>query len=210
MDLPSEFDRQLDNLIAKGYPKLANKTVSDFSKLVTPLLSKLSGLSYLKFDSEKGKVPFLIVVSPTLIIAKEQMKALTWNHKPGIEKLFPHQAEEFKSIESVARSSSPVYLLLDINRGDEFLNIRPEDALKAIQEKGNTPITMEEGIALVSQFPDILIKNHCFSLLGSRVEGNQRVPAIWINAQKQANLGWCWDRNPHTWLGSAFANKRVG
>jgi hypothetical protein len=39
--------------------------------------------------------------------------------------------------------------------------------------------------------------------------GNQTVPAIWINSEKHPNLGWCWDRNPHTWLGSASCIGRV-
>lgn len=210
MDWPTEFDRQLDNLIKLGYPKLAKMGVSDFSKLATPLLSHLSQLTKSEFTLSNGVVPFVLVVSSQLINAKQQMEALSWKNKPGFEKLYPHQADEFTPIKSVALPTAPIYLLINIDRGDEFLNIRPEDALKTIGSREQTPLTMEEGIALVTQFPDILIKNHCFSLLGSRVEGNQRVPAIWINAQKQANLGWCWDRNPHTWLGSAFANKRVG
>ncbi len=210
MNIAAEFDRQLDNLITKNYPKLADMSVSDFNKLATPLLSHLNHFPNLEINLEKGIIPFVLVVSSALIEAKQQMEALSWNNKAGFEKLYPHQADEFKPTENINLPKAPIYLLIKINRGDEFLNIRPEDALKTITSRKETSLTMEEGIALVTQFPDILIKNHCFSLLGSRVEGNQRVPAIWINASKQANLGWCWDRNPHTWLGSAFAEKRVG
>jgi hypothetical protein len=35
------------------------------------------------------------------------------------------------------------------------------------------------------------------------------VPAVWIS-ERRAKLGWCWDRNPHTWLGAASATGRVG
>jgi len=79
-----------------------------------------------------------------------------------------------------------------------------------IKSKHRFPLTIDEGIALITQFPEFLIKNNCFSLLASRTGKDQRVPAIWINANKQANLGWCWDRNPHIWLGSASCEKRVG
>lgn len=43
---------------------------------------------------------------------------------------------------------------------------------------------------------------------GSRTGTNQRVPAIWIS-RRRPKLGWCWDRNPHTWLGTASAADRV-
>ena len=44
-------------------------------------------------------------------------------------------------------------------------------------------------------------------LLASRC-GDKRVPAIWISAGAP-KLGWCWDGNPHTWLGAASAGARV-
>nr|WP_157857446.1 DUF5701 family protein [Streptomyces yerevanensis] len=37
--------------------------------------------------------------------------------------------------------------------------------------------------------------------------GDRRVPAIWIS-QKTPKLGWCWEGNPHTWLGMASAGDR--
>lgn len=57
---------------------------------------------------------------------------------------------------------------------------------------------------------EFLMKNNCFSLLASRHPGDKRVPAIWINAQKQPNLGWCRVGNPHTWHGSASAGNPAG
>jgi len=101
-------------------------------------------------------------------------------------------------------------LLLDIDRGKETINIRPADAFVIINEKARSPLTIDEGVALITHFPEFLKKNNCFSLLASRCPGNKRVPAIWINAQKQANLGWCWDGNPHAWLGSVSCQQRIG
>jgi hypothetical protein len=43
--------------------------------------------------------------------------------------------------------------------------------------------------------------------MGSRA-GNQRVPAVWIS-ERRPKVGWCWDRNPHTWLGAASAGGRT-
>ena len=32
---------------------------------------------------------------------------------------------------------------------------------------------------------------------------------MWIS-ERAPKLGWCWDGNPHTWLGIASAGARVG
>ena len=76
-----------------------------------------------------------------------------------------------------------------------------EDATRTIRERGRTPLTIDEGIALVTQVPQALEKNKCFMLAGSR-RHDRRVPALWIS-ERAPKLGWCWDGNPHTWLGTA-------
>nr|WP_078662821.1 DUF5701 family protein [Streptomyces bicolor] len=50
------------------------------------------------------------------------------------------------------------------------------------------------------------VRGHPTSLLGSR-SGGRRVPALWIS-HKPPTLGWCWEGNPHTWLGVASASGR--
>ncbi|MEV4577121.1 DUF5701 family protein [Nonomuraea jabiensis] len=62
----------------------------------------------------------------------------------------------------------------------------------AITARGHTVLTIEEGIAVITQFPEILVKNKYFSLDGSS-SGDRRVPALY---------------NPHTWLGMASAGNR--
>ncbi|WP_211374317.1 DUF5701 family protein [Cellulomonas fimi] len=87
-------------------------------------------------------------------------------------------------------------------------SVPPESALEAVTARGRTPLTVDEGVALVVVRPDMLRPNRCFSLMASRA-GNQRVPAVWIS-ERRPKLGWCWDRNPHTWLGAASAGGRTG
>ena len=104
------------------------------------------------------------------------------------------------------------YLLVGVERGEEFCNVRPEDATRTIRERGRTPVTIDEGIALVTHVPSVLEKNKCFMLAGSRrsaISGDRRVPALWIS-ERAPKLGWCWDGNPHTWLGTASAGSRLG
>ena len=63
------------------------------------------------------------------------------------------------------------YLLVDVERGEEFCNVRPEEASKVVRSRGRTQLTIDEGIALVTQVPQLLEKNKCFMLAGSRRSG---------------------------------------
>ncbi len=88
-------------------------------------------------------------------------------------------------------------------------NAVPRRAIVEIENQGRTPLTIEEGICILIQYPESLIRNHCYSLPGSRTGNDKRVPAIWLNRRNEPNLGWCWDGNPHTWLGSASCRTPV-
>jgi hypothetical protein len=102
---------------------------------------------------------------------------------------------------------APAYVLTDVDLGAESRNVRPEDALADILAAGRSPLTIDEGIALILQQPEAIATNWGFSMAGAR-RGDQRVPAFWIS-DGAPKLGWCWDRNPHTWLGTASCASRV-
>lgn len=136
--------------------------------------------------------------------------ALSGGSKPGfVDHSFePGALERFVATEETRLPDPRAYLLLDVERGEEFCGAVPNDAMAAIAARGRTLLTIEEGIALVTHFPGVLVKNKCFSLGGSR-SGDRRVPAIWIS-ERAPELGWCWAGNPHTWLGMASAGTRRG
>lgn len=209
MDAKQEFERQVQNLIDKKYPEILRISKAEFLKEIERLKDKVpSGLDV--EDFENGYLPFVIAVKANPGESEKLMETLQFNSKPGIAKLFPLASGDFKTLDNVEIPEGRVYLLIDIDRGKETVNVRPEDALDIITMKHRFPLTIDEGIAIITHFPEFLIKNNCFSLLASRTGRDQRVPAIWINGKKQANLGWCWDRNPHTWLGSASCKLRIG
>jgi Family of unknown function (DUF5701) len=86
--------------------------------------------------------------------------------------------------------------------------VTPDDALPRIAAAGRSPLTIEEGIAVLTHHPGILRSRNAFSLPGSR-RGDKRVPALWTS-KGRPRLGWCWAGNPHTWLGSASCGSRLG
>lgn len=210
MNAHAEFDRQVDTLIQKGYPELAGLSVEGFLKYVNPLKEKLMESSLPELDIQGGTLPFTIVINSELVDTQKMMSRVNREGKQGLTKLHPHEPKDFAPIDTVTIPDGMAYFLVNIDRGKQTLNITPHDALQMIQMENRSPLTINEGVALVTHFPEFLIKNNCFSLLASRHSGDKRVPAIWINSHKEPNLGWCWNGNPHTWLGSASCEKRIG
>jgi hypothetical protein len=205
-----EFDRQTENLINKGYPKVASVDTAAFLALLEPLRQKVEQLDLTDIDHDTGYLPFVVVVKSDLVPTDRAMSLVDKNGRAGITKLFPYKPNDFTTIDAVTIPNGMAYLLVDIDRGKNNINQPPNEAMQVIIRKGRLPLTIDEGVAIVTQFPEFLIKNNCFSLLASRHAGDQRIPAIWINANKNPNLGWCWDGNPHTWLGSASCKSRIG
>lgn len=208
-DISNEFNRQLQNLINKGYHKASKLTEENFRSKITLLESKLYDIHLTDIDLERGKLPFVIVIKNSLVPSERMMTLVEKDDRNGVTILRPHLPQDFKELEGLTISDSEVYLILDIDRGKESINIPPNEAIRLIKNADRSPLTIDEGIAIVTHFPEFLIKNNCFSLLGSRTGTDQRVPAIWINSKKEPNLGWCWDGNPHTWLGSASCRERI-
>ena len=209
--LSKEFDRQVENLIQKGYPQVAGVRAEEFVKHIEPLKERIGELATLEKETLDGRIPFVIVVKNDWVAAESAMPLVEIKGTPGSVGMYPVEPKSFKPIEGLPIPSGMAYLLVDVDTGRETLNVTPHDALKRLEQKNRSPLTIDEGIALVTHFPQVLQdkKNYnAFSMLGSR-RGDQRVPALWIG-DKKPRLGWCWANNPHTWLGSASCGGRVG
>ncbi len=114
--------------------------------------------------------------------------------------------DRFQPIDSIELPDPRAYTVFDGKRGEETLGVRPNDSLGIVMSQGRSPLTVDEGVALITQFPRSLEKIHCFQLLGSRC-GDKRVPGLWIS-EKRPKLGFCWAGNMHTWLGAASCASR--
>lgn len=197
------FDRQVTTLMERGYPEIAGMTNDEFLKLVEPLRIKLS-----EIQTSNTVLPFVIVVKSSLVSPEKAMAQVEVKGKKGKVDMNPVSPDGFSPIPSVVIPESPIYLIADILTGRDTLNVTPNDALKLIEQENRTPLTIEEGVALMVHFPDVIITQNAFSMLASRSH-DKKVPAMWIS-YGIPRLGWCWAGNPHTWLGSASAQKRIG
>ncbi|MFF4624894.1 DUF5701 family protein [Nonomuraea jabiensis] len=210
IDAAAEFDRQVHNLIEREYPAMAGLTSEHFQSLVAPLRALAGTTGNLTCEPGTGRLAFVLVVTRQVVPIEQMMPRATLPRKarPGVvdHSFEPGSLERFVAIAETELPDQPVYLLVDIERGEEFCGAVPRDAVDTITGRGRTLLTIEEGIAMITQFPEILAKNTCFSLGGSR-SGDRRGPALWIS-QNAPKLGWCWERNPHTWLGMGFAGDR--
>ncbi|MCD9195055.1 DUF5701 family protein [Streptomyces albireticuli] len=209
-DAGTEFDRQVRTLVDLTYPALAGMAEDAFRGLLEPLRESVLARAAAMEPPAEGRVPFLIVVTRALVPLEEAvpLTTLAGKSKPGVIERFykPGELERFVSIEELALPDGAVYVVFDVERGEEFCDVVPLDALATVAERNRTPLTIEEGLALLVQHPRALAKNKCYSLAGTRF-GDRRVPALWIS-KGAPKLGWCWEGNPHTWLGMASAGAR--
>jgi hypothetical protein len=207
----SVLDRQVATLLALGYPALAGLTPSQLTGRLTPLRETAARLPDLPVAETEGRAPLVLVVTRVLVDPELTVPLLRLapGTRPGI--LDPNHGEPglapYRPIEAVDLPDPAAYLLLDVDRGEEFLGVTPEAALPQILRRGRSPLTIEEGIAVATHAPHLLERNRCFVLAGSR-RGDRRVPALWISSSAP-KLGWCWDGNPHDWLGVASTGGRL-
>ena len=125
----------------------------------------------------------------------------------GFVGMAPTKPDEYLPIAEIDIPDAVSYVLHDVDLGAEFFYVTPDDALPRIIDRGRSPLTIEEGLAVLLQDAEILKTAHPFSLLGSR-RGDRRVPALWSSGGRP-RLGWCWAGAPHSWLGAASCAERV-
>ncbi|CAM3691914.1 hypothetical protein H7J08_00550 [Mycobacterium frederiksbergense] len=163
----------------------------------------------------------VIAVHPRLAPARALAPLLRHDDKAGFVVTDLTDLEAFEPIAGVAIPDTPLYLVHDVDRGDDMRNWSPKESLPVIAERERTPLTICEGISWLLQEPKHLEANHCFMTIASRKRARQgldaRTPAIWISggtgrdgvANRGApKVGWCWAGNRHTWLGMASASRR--
>jgi hypothetical protein len=155
-----------------------------------------------------GRIPSVQVVRLDPGRRVEAISSAALGDKQGFTTMEADDLARFVTIDGLELPAADAYVLEDVDSGHDLLNVTPDDALARIAAEGRSPLTLDEGLALVAQYPEVLRTHNAFSLLGSRC-GDRRVSAIWVS-KGAPRLGWCWAGNPHTWLGSASCARRLG
>ena len=203
-DLIAEFDRQVRVLVDKGYPAAAGMRPLDFIDHVGRLADVLRSV-----DSSPGATyPFVVVVTTDLVPRAGAIELVERRGAAGFSVMDTDDLDRFGPIDAVRLPHGIAYLMTDVDTGGDLMDVTPDDAIAWIDADGRSPLTIDEGIALATQFPESVDRGRGFSLAGSRC-GDRRVTALWISDGKP-KLGWCWAGNPHTWLGTASCGGRAG
>ena len=207
LDAGAELDRQIEALLKARYPDQSGRSEDEFLELVEPLRPLVLARAAKLAPPTADRVPFVLVTGPDLIPAGAAMELTDLDGRTGFADFDAADIARFDPIPGLGAPNAGAWVVLDVDRGSDLRNVTPTEALGTITSRGRSPITVAEGVALITQHPRLLEKNHCFSLVGSRC-GDKRVPAIWIS-KRAPKLGWCWAGNSHTWLGSASCSARL-
>ncbi|KAE8126350.1 MULTISPECIES: DUF5701 family protein [Bifidobacterium] len=195
-----EAQKQLDRIVALGYPDVADMSSAAFRALARPLITALE-------RSDLGTnillVPTHELVSPESLIARTSI-----NRMAGFTTMPPRDIASFLPQDGFEPPEGPFYLVVDPHTGTAYINREPDVARKLIDTDERLPLTIGEGLAIATQHPDWLVKKNGFNLLGSR-STDGRVPSIWMS-QNAPRLGAVWPNSRHTWLGNAYCAARRG
>jgi len=105
-----EFDHQVNNLISKGYPQLAQQTEEQFVSSLIPLKEKLASFDLKEKDLENGYLPFIVVVQINNVNLEKLVALIQKDGKSGVTKLFPLQTKDFQTVNETEIPNTRAYL----------------------------------------------------------------------------------------------------
>ena len=169
-----------------------------------------------------GRTDALLAVDPVLAPPSALAPLMRRGDRPGFVVEDMTDVDRFAPA-GVTLEGGPLYLVEGPERGEEYENWSPAEALPAITDRGRSPLLLSEGIHWALQQPAVIEPGHCFMTIGSRLTRatgklDARTPALWISGgtgrdgkerRNAPKLGWCWWGNRHTWLGIASAAARI-
>lgn len=197
-----EATKQLERLIALGYPDVADMSAAAFKALAQPLISALE-----RPENDLG-TNILLVPTRELVSPESLISRTTINRMAGFTTMPPRDIVSFMPQDGFMPPEGPFYLVIEPHTGTCYVNREPDVARKLIDSDERIPLTLEEGLAIATQHPHWLLEKNGFNLIGSR-SADGRVPSIWMS-QDSPRLGSVWPNSRHTWLGNAYCLGRRG
>lgn len=203
--IDAELDRQLERLDDAGHLERMGWTRTKTAAYADVLRDPVRQAAALLPAPTRARVPFVLVIpalEPSYSITTQRLGS-----RPGVLSADLSDVDEFRPVEGIDIPPT-LYAVIDVRRGDEHRGRTPDEAMADFAAEARSPLTIGEGLALLTAHPGSLEKNHCLQTPGSRI-GDRRVPGLWISA-RAPKLGFCWAGNRHTWLGIASCAARVG
>lgn len=165
MDILIElFAKQVNTIIERKFHIPTGLSESDFiNRHIMPLKQLL-----VKNDKDtkidESRIPILVVVPNATVPLSYQLERIRESiNDIQLEHLI--KPEWFENAKGVSTPDKP-YLLLDVETGYTMKNTTPKKCVQSFSDAGRFALTVDEGIALISHFPEIL-ESHWVDLPGS-------------------------------------------
>ncbi|MEK7516364.1 MAG: DUF5701 family protein [Patescibacteria group bacterium] len=200
------FDRQVETLIERGYVGAAGMPRDRFRQLFATLKREALDLAATR-TIEAGHIPFVIVPGERLLSLEKKISLIELEGKRGYS---TYDSSELENAEDVKIPELLAYLIVDVENGEAMIGKSANEAARQFKKNGRSPLTVEEGVAIVTQYPEIL-KDHYLSLPGSvfEIDDGLGVANLWLREGKP-ELNWSWSFSAASGLGSASCGSRVG
>jgi len=165
MDTRTElFLKQVNRIIERKYFISAGMNQSDFIDTHIMPLKQYVDKNHVMEPSKENRIPVLLVVPNTTVTLDYQLEKIreSLNETPLDYVIKP---EWFENAEDVSTPETP-YLLFDVETGFAMRNTPPKKCLKTFKDQGRLALTIDEGIALITHYPEVL-SSHWIDLAGS-------------------------------------------
>ena len=201
-ELEGQFEDQVQRFVDLGFPKAAGISEEAFRSRLEPLREKLEELVGREFPA--GHIPFIVVPREKLLALEKEIPLMEVYGKKGFTTL---NLSELKTADGVEIPESLAYLALDVENGKAMLGRIPDEAVKQFKKEGRSPLTAEEGVAIILQHPEIL-KDHYMDLPGSRHDDG-KVASLWLSGG-EPKLRWSWAGYSGAWGSASCGEDRIG
>ncbi len=190
-ELKTLFETQKDNLLKREYFKVLGMSLEEFNDRLDSLWkSVLNATANLEIVT-RGNIPLLLVVGQGDL----QQKITT---------IQGHTELDLAKIKKEPTEPALLYVLLDVEDGENMVASSPKDALKKLGKQQRFALTINESIALLTHYPKLL-KNHYVISAGSFYTKEQEtLPLLWLlDEHGNPELHYAWFHIAHGSYGVA-------
>lgn len=195
------FDQQIETYVAAGFHSAAGLDEAEFRSRLESLRAPFEAAEPTEFSP-------VIVLKRDFVTSRQLISGIDRDDGKPDTVIGEEALARYGERAGVELPPGDAYVLSGVSKEAETRNVAPADVLEQFAAGDRSPLTIEEGLAVWRQFPDVIAVNDGFSLAGS-TRGDKRVPAIWIS-KKRPKLGWCFFGVPHSWLATASCLERIG
>jgi len=158
------FAKQVKTIIERKFHIPSGLSENDFVKRHIIPLKQLLVKNHKYTKIEESHIPFLVVVPNAMVPLSYQLERIRENIN-GMQLGHLIKPEWFENAPGLSTPDKP-YLLVDVETGCAMKNTPPKKCVKTFKNEGRFPLTVDEGIALISHFPEVL-ESHWVDLPGS-------------------------------------------